>query len=318
MLIESGAFFVLISEVIFLNIKTSKFSKFSKFATSIFLFCFCVASLSSCLRFTNISTANKIEAKLKETYNESFVVDKIGKYDALDPYSSVRAYCHSTSNPDAVFFATYDPRTELLTDEYYLALLENKAEKELKANSNLSNIDFLVKVEVDKVKSSELSKETTLAEALSDKEDAGLYIDICVFEPTSEDCAKIFDGACEFMQTYKDLNANLSVGTSVVNMPTSTKEICQKEFLEMPFVTKNFYDRNGFINYAHINADHYNIEEERTSFIADMLDASPRGSSSKEELVSSDTSSDMLSDTNSDIEFYSATSSDDFFLIVPR
>lgn len=289
-----------------------------KLAASIFFLCFCFASLSSCLRFTNISTANKIESKLKEIYNESFEVEKIGKYDALDPYSSVRAYCHSVANPDVVFFVTYDPRTELLTDEYYLALLENKAENELKGNSNLSNIDFLVKVELDKVKSSELSKETTLSEALSGKEDAGLYVDICVFEPTSEECAKIFDGTCEFMQVYKDLNANLSIGTSVVNMPISTKEICQKEFSEMPYVTKNFYDRNGFINYAHINSDHYNIEEERTSFIADMLDASPRGSSSKEELVSSDTSSDMLSDTNSDIEFYSATSSDDFFLIVPR
>lgn len=180
---------------------------------------------------SNSEISNVITEKLKEKYNEEFVVKMIGNRYGTACDNTVTTYCFPKSNENLLFTATMNKEQTVLEDDYYLRKVTFELEENIKNEFTENNINTVVKSKI--IGLNNLEKDLTVQEFIKKYNTTNFIAHIICSDNVSENILKNIYNKLE--NKYKNIHLKTSVYSIDKNKFKEFLEVAKK----MPSVTNS-------------------------------------------------------------------------------
>lgn len=156
---------------------------------------------------SNSDISDVVTKKIKDKYDEEFVVKMIGnRYGTFDD-NTVTTYCFPKTNENLLFTVTMNKEQTVLEDDYYLRKVTFDLEENIKSEFKENNINVIVKSKI--IGLNKLERELTIQEFIKKYNTTNFIAHIICSENVSEDDLKNIYNNLE--NKYKNIHLKSSV-----------------------------------------------------------------------------------------------------------
>lgn len=192
----------------------------------------------------------KITELLKQKYGVEFEVQKIGNRLATDKWDTMTAFCYPKERKEILFEAVMNADGELISDDYYVTLLEYEAKERIEERYHKGGIDATVNVSISHL-SEDIDEMINLEQLLS--QNPTLSLTFTTVMRSGANMRTVYETTVSLLEEYYSGNPQMALGTTIWTYDVQSYQKCAEEMNRVPYLGKTALEKNNPISVINVS-----------------------------------------------------------------